>query len=33
MLIVLDSYKCLVGVEIYGNDVGDLVNFLVFIIN
>lgn len=33
MSIVLDSQKRLVGAEIYGNDAGDLVNLLVFIIN
>ena len=33
MSIVLDSHKRLVGAEIYGNDAGDLVNLLVFIIN
>ena len=32
MSIVLDSHKRLVA-EIYGNDAGDLVNLLVFIIN
>jgi len=33
VLSQIDSHKRLVGAEIYGNDAGDLVNLLVFIIN